>query len=90
VSNVSAPAGSTSPGGPPNKKNIGKGSPQAPDEKIEEDFRPKPLQRPLGLSTPPKAGENVGVDTRTWRQRREDFFNYDKHIEKRKLLYVIP
>ena len=58
------------------------------EKETEQDFTPKPLARPLGLPDPPKAGENTGIDTRTWRERREDFFNYHKHLEKRKLLYV--
>ncbi|KAI9819905.1 MAG: Mitochondrial ATPase complex subunit atp10 [Pycnora praestabilis] len=52
----------------------------------DEEHNPKPLNRPIGLATPPKAGQNSGLDTRTWRQRRSDFLNYDKHIERRKQL----
>lgn len=54
--------------------------------KAVEDYTPKPLSRPIGLSKPPQAGENNGVDNRTWSQKRDDFVNYDKHLEKRKML----
>lgn len=49
---------------------------------------PQPLNQPIGQSTPPQPGENTGVDTRTWRQRRDDFFDYDKHLARRRQLCV--
>jgi len=61
------------------------GAPRA-HGKIVEDFTPKALNRPIGLPKPPKAGENTGIDGRTWKQRRDDFVNYDKHLVKRKEL----
>jgi len=54
------------------------------DGKAVEEFTPKPLNRPIGLPNPPNAGENTGIDARTWKQRREDYLNYDKHLVRRK------
>jgi hypothetical protein len=59
-----------------------------PRSKNAEDYLPKPLSRPLGLPNPPRPGENTGIDPRTWRQRRDDFVNYEKHLERRRVLYV--
>ncbi|KAL8888477.1 MAG: hypothetical protein Q9205_003814 [Flavoplaca limonia] len=55
-----------------------------------KDFTPKPLLRPIGVLYPPKPGENSGIDPRPWRQRRDDLFDYNKHLVRRKELYVHP
>jgi len=56
--------------------------------KAVSEFTPKSLDRPIGLSSPPNAGENSGIDNRTYRQRRDDFVDYDKHIIRRRELYA--
>ena len=55
-----------------------------------QDFTPKPLARPLGVLYPPQPGENSGIDPRPWRQRRDDLFDYNKHLVRRKELYNPP
>lgn len=45
------------------------------------------LDRPIGSGIPPREGQNTGVDERSFGQRRDDFVDYGKHIERRKQLY---
>ncbi|KAH8146420.1 uncharacterized protein LAJ45_09613 [Morchella importuna] len=49
----------------------------------EKEKEPPRLARPIGLDHPPRPDENTGIDTRTWAERRDDFRNWDKHLERR-------
>ncbi|EEH45762.2 uncharacterized protein PADG_01912 [Paracoccidioides brasiliensis Pb18] len=71
---------------PPPTNNKIETDPLAENKNIIGEFTPKPLNRPLGLPYPPQPGQNTGIDTRTLRQRRDDFVDYEKHIERRKEL----
>ncbi|KAK9248630.1 ATP10 protein-domain-containing protein [Lipomyces tetrasporus] len=44
------------------------------------------LVRPIGMMSPPKPTDNTGIDKRTFTQKRADFVDYDKHIERRREL----
>lgn len=58
-------------------------APRSYGKRIDGEFTPKPLPRPIGMRDPPQAGENTGVDNRTLKQRRDDFVDYDKHLARR-------
>lgn len=60
-------------------------APRGYGKKVKE-FTPTALGRPIGMRTPPKAGENTGIDTRSLQQRRDDFVNYEKHLQRREYL----
>jgi ATPase complex subunit ATP10 len=55
----------------------------------DADFTPPRLDRPIGSPLVPLEGQNTGIDPRSMRQRRDDFTNYDRHIERRKELYEL-
>ncbi|KAI9800056.1 MAG: hypothetical protein M1825_004238 [Sarcosagium campestre] len=66
---------------PPSAANVDNATPRE-----KEPVGPQPLTRAIGLKYPPEPGQHTGIDLRPWRQRRDDFFNYDKHLERRKEL----
>ncbi|EXJ58696.1 hypothetical protein A1O7_06125 [Cladophialophora yegresii CBS 114405] len=50
-----------------------------------EKFTPQVLARPLGLEHPPRPGQNSPLDSRTLRERHEEFTSYDKALERRRV-----
>ncbi|PWY83140.1 hypothetical protein BO94DRAFT_536620 [Aspergillus sclerotioniger CBS 115572] len=52
----------------------------------DDDFIPPTLDRPIGSAISPQEGQNTGIDDRSFRQRRDDFVNYERHLERRKEL----
>lgn len=60
-------------------------APKSYGKKVKE-FTPLPLSRPIGLNYPPSPGQNTGVDPRSVKQRRDDFVDYTKHLQRREEL----
>lgn len=50
-----------------------------------EKFVPSVLARPLGLKSPPQKGENSPIDPRSWAQKKADFTNYERALERRQI-----
>lgn len=61
-------------------------TPRAAEASTDDDSDLKTLSHPLGQPHPPQLRENSGIDSRPWAQRRDDFFNYDKHLKRREEL----
>ncbi|KKA30751.1 hypothetical protein TD95_002597 [Thielaviopsis punctulata] len=60
-------------------------APRSYGKKVNE-FTPQPLPKPIGMLSPPRPGQNTGIDTRSIQQKREDLTNWDKHLERREFL----
>ncbi|KAK9477860.1 ATP10 protein-domain-containing protein [Lipomyces japonicus] len=61
--------------------------PQAVKKEVKKDLSGGVyLIRPIGVRSPPHPDDNTGIDKRTKEQKRADFTNYDKHLEKRRQL----
>lgn len=50
-----------------------------------EKFTPSVLARPLGLTYPPRPGQNTPIDNRTLQERKADFTSYQKALERRQV-----
>ncbi|KAL2832146.1 ATP10 protein-domain-containing protein [Aspergillus cavernicola] len=80
------------PAKPPTKRkhqiqqNASPSSSISPDNESGDQETIPTLDRPMGSAIPPLEGQNTGVDSRSLQERRDDFVNYDRHIERRKEL----
>ncbi|KAK0392614.1 hypothetical protein NLU13_2109 [Sarocladium strictum] len=61
-------------------------APRSYGKRIDGDFKPMPLPRPIGMTAPPQPGENTGLDARSLKERRADFVDWDKHLARRQEL----
>ena len=52
----------------------------------DDDYTPYPLPRPIGIPHPPQPWDNMGLDPRNLSQRRDDFTDMAKHLQKREML----
>ncbi|EXJ85925.1 hypothetical protein A1O1_06294 [Capronia coronata CBS 617.96] len=50
-----------------------------------EKFIPSVLARPLGLTYPPRPGQNSPIDRRTLQEKKADFTSYQKALERRRV-----
>jgi len=50
-----------------------------------EKFTPSVLARPLGLLFPPRPGQNSPIDRRTLKERSDEFTDYGKALERRRI-----
>lgn len=86
---------------PPNRKPIqgladdlldptnAKPTPRKPSSIPRSGLKPdelQPLGRPIGQRIPPQSSDNDTQDKRSWGEKRQDFGNWDKHLQRREEL----
>lgn len=85
---VTGPAGTQAAQPSPQESDPLASAPRSYGKRVDK-YKPLPLARPIGLHNPPQPGENTGVDTRSIKQRRDDFVDYKRHLQRREELYVL-